>query len=89
MLAADSCVRRGTLSDFTSIAPIYRQSATLQKSAAERLFWMLAITRADDVLDLGCGTGHLAQEIPSAHRRPRRGGGPLLGDDRAGAPRGA
>jgi trans-aconitate methyltransferase len=34
-----------------------------QKSAAERLFWMLGIERTDDVLDLGCGTGHLAQEI--------------------------
>ena len=34
-----------------------------QKSAAERLFWILGIERTDDVLDLGCGTGHLAQEI--------------------------
>jgi trans-aconitate methyltransferase len=34
-----------------------------QKSAAERLFWMLGVERTDDVLDLGCGTGHLAQEI--------------------------
>jgi ubiquinone/menaquinone biosynthesis C-methylase UbiE len=56
--------RRGTLSDhFASIAHIYRQTATAQKSAAERLFWMLHIERTDDVLDLGCGTGHLAQEI--------------------------
>jgi ubiquinone/menaquinone biosynthesis C-methylase UbiE len=51
------------LSDFASIARIYRQTATAQKSAAERLFWMLRIERTDDVLDLGCGTGHLAQEI--------------------------
>jgi trans-aconitate 2-methyltransferase len=51
------------LSDFSSIARIYRQTATAQKSAAERLFWMLRIERSDDVLDLGCGTGHLAQEI--------------------------
>ncbi len=48
---------------FSSIAHIYRQTATAQKSAAERLFWMLRIERTDDVLDLGCGTGHLAQEI--------------------------
>ena len=34
-----------------------------QKSAAERLFWMLGVERTDDVLDLGCGTGHLAQEM--------------------------
>ena len=51
------------MSDFTSIASIYRQSATLQMSGAERLFWMLVITRDDDILDLGCGTGHLAQEL--------------------------
>ena len=51
------------LSDFSSIARIYRQTATAQKSAAERLFWMLGVERSDDVLDLGCGTGHLAQEI--------------------------
>ena len=54
---------RLTLSDFSSIARIYRQTATAQKSAAERLFWMLGVERTDDVLDLGCGTGHLAQEI--------------------------
>ncbi len=64
--AAGSAVRssgRTLLSDFSSIARIYRQTATAQKSAAERLFWMLGIERTDDVLDLGCGTGHLAQEI--------------------------
>ena len=48
---------------FSSIAHIYRETATAQKYAAERLFWMLRIERTDDVLDLGCGTGHLAQEI--------------------------
>lgn len=51
------------MSDFASIAHIYRETATAQKTAAERLFWMLRIERSDDVLDLGCGTGHLAQEI--------------------------
>jgi trans-aconitate 2-methyltransferase len=54
---------RLSLSDFSSIARIYRQTATAQKSAAERLFWMLGVERTDDVLDLGCGTGHLGQEI--------------------------
>jgi len=51
------------VSDFSSIARIYRRTAVAQKAAAERLFWMLRIERTDDVLDLGCGTGHLAQEI--------------------------
>lgn len=63
MLAVHPRARRSIVSDFTSIAPIYRQSATLQTSAAERLFWMLGVTRDDDVLDLGCGTGHLSQEV--------------------------
>ena len=51
------------MSDFSSIAPTYRQTATLQKSAAERVFDLLAIGPADTVLDLGCGTGHLANQI--------------------------
>lgn len=53
------------MSNFTTIAPKYQQTATLQKSASERLFEMLQISRTDDVLDLGCGTGHLTQTIRS------------------------
>jgi trans-aconitate methyltransferase len=52
-----------TISDFSSIAPRYRETATVQRAAAERLFDMLRIGREDDVLDLGCGTGHLTQRI--------------------------
>jgi ubiquinone/menaquinone biosynthesis C-methylase UbiE len=63
MMSAYFPLQRGKVSDFSSIARIYRQTATAQKAAAERLFWMLRIERTDDVLDLGCGTGHLAQEI--------------------------
>lgn len=51
------------MSNFTSISPHYRQTATLQKSAAERLFEMLDIGTKDDVLDLGCGPGHLTSKI--------------------------
>lgn len=51
------------MNDFTSIAPKYRQTATLQRSASERVLDMLAISRTDDVLDLGCGTGHITQAI--------------------------
>ena len=51
------------MSNFSSIAPKYRQTATLQKSAAERVFDLLAIGPADAVLDLGCGTGHLTNQI--------------------------
>ncbi len=51
------------MSNFTTIAPKYQQTATLQKSASEHLLDMLAISRTDDVLDLGCGTGHITQAI--------------------------
>lgn len=51
------------MSNFTTIAPTYQQTATLQKSASERLFDMLDISRTDNVLDLGCGTGHITQTI--------------------------
>jgi trans-aconitate 2-methyltransferase len=54
------------MSNFTTIAPNYQQTAMLQKSASERLFDMLDIRRNDDVLDLGCGPGNLAQKIRSA-----------------------
>ena len=80
---------RLTLSDFSSIARIYRQTATAQKSAAERLFWMLGVERTDDVLDLGCGTGHLAQEIRVLTDGRVVGIDPLARDDRARARGGA
>ena len=51
------------MSNFTTIAPNYQQTALLQKSASERLFDMLGIGRNDDVLDLGCGPGNLTQQI--------------------------
>jgi trans-aconitate 2-methyltransferase len=54
------------MSDFTTIAPNYQQTAVLQKSASERLFDMLDIGRKLDVLDLGCGPGNLTQKIRSA-----------------------
>lgn len=53
------------MSNFTTIAPQYQRTATLQKLASERLFDMLKISRADDILDLGCGTGHITQAIRS------------------------
>ncbi|NTU98200.1 MAG: methyltransferase domain-containing protein [Chlorobiaceae bacterium] len=51
------------MSNFTEISHYYRHNAELQKSAGERLFSMAAIGKRDDVLDLGCGPGHLTSAI--------------------------
>ena len=51
------------MSNFTDISKHYRHNAELQKSAGEQLFGMTVINRTDDVLDLGCGPGHLTAAI--------------------------
>ncbi len=51
--------------DFSKIAAEYEDIATVQKSASEILLKFLKIGGNDDVLDLGCGTGHLTRKIRS------------------------
>ncbi|WP_353683937.1 methyltransferase domain-containing protein [Thermodesulfovibrio sp. 3907-1M] len=51
--------------DFSKIATEYEEYATVQKSASEILLKLLKIRTNDDVLDLGCGTGHLTRKIRS------------------------
>ena len=51
------------MSNFTRISPKYQNMAALQKSASERLFEILDVQQPDDVLDLGCGPGHLTHRI--------------------------
>jgi len=51
--------------DFSKIAAEYEEHAAVQKSASETLLKLLKIGRNDDVLDLGCGTGHLTRKIRS------------------------
>ncbi|MBT1074970.1 class I SAM-dependent methyltransferase [Geobacter grbiciae] len=49
--------------DFDRIAQRYERDSLVQKSAAERLFAILAIGGNEDVLDLGCGVGNLTRKI--------------------------
>ena len=51
--------------DFSKIATEYEECSTVQKSASEILLKLLRIGDNDDVLDLGCGTGHLTRKIRS------------------------
>ena len=48
---------------FSGIAAKYEHYSLLQKSAADVLLELLEIGDNDDVLDLGCGAGHLTREI--------------------------
>jgi ubiquinone/menaquinone biosynthesis C-methylase UbiE len=45
--------------DFSEIARRYERDSLVQRSAADLLVDLLEIRLDDDVLDLGCGTGHL------------------------------
>lgn len=49
--------------NFTKIAAKYEDYSSVQRSAAEVLLKLLEIGKDDDVLDLGCGVGHLARKI--------------------------
>ena len=50
-------------SDFTKISKNYEETSIVQKGASEILFELLKIQPYEDVLDIGCGPGHLTQKI--------------------------
>ncbi|MGB8931900.1 MAG: methyltransferase domain-containing protein, partial [Anaeromyxobacteraceae bacterium] len=45
---------------FDEVASRYERNAVAQKDAGERLIAMLGLRGDEDVLDVGCGTGHMA-----------------------------
>ncbi len=51
------------MANFSEISKKYEIDSVIQKSASEILFELLEIQPQDDVLDLGCSTGHISKLI--------------------------
>ncbi len=51
------------MSNFSEISKQYESNSVVQKSAGQILFELLDIQTKDDVIDLGCGTGHISKVI--------------------------
>lgn len=51
------------MTDFSDISKQYEEDSIVQKSASEVLLDLLDIQASDNVLDLGCGTGHITRQL--------------------------
>jgi trans-aconitate methyltransferase len=49
--------------DFTGVASAYEKNSPVQSAAAMELLNLLGIKQSDNVIDLGCGVGHITRKI--------------------------
>lgn len=56
--------------DFSKIAEQYAAQASIQQSAATMLMKLLEIKETEVVLDLGCGPGHITNELQKLSQAP-------------------
>jgi len=74
--------------EYDSLVRAYQRSKSLPFRVYSEIpnhLESLGDLRGLDVLDLACGEGFYTRLIKQAGGRPRRGGGSVAGDDRAGA----
>lgn len=63
------------MSNFSKVSASYEKDSIVQKSAGDILLDLIDIRQNDNVLDLGCGTGHITKMIRE------KTGGKVLGID--------